>query len=288
MKVRLPRAALAVVSLCGVLAVGTSTPTAPASAIADDIESTYAAPGPWKVERSTVLDDAGRTYVVHQPADLGASGTRHPIVTWGNGTLIPALSYAGVLDHLASWGFVTIATTSTSTGTGDEILAAARYLVEQDAEPSSAYHGKLETSRVGAIGHSQGAIGALNAATKSDGLITTVVPVALPDLRWRSPEHEADLSGILQPVFFVAGSEDWVSTPSGLLAYVRAIPGSSTIGRRAGALHDAILDPAGAYLGYVTAWMRYRLSDDPVAAEAFEGPRAEILNNPLWLTRGTR
>jgi hypothetical protein len=249
----------------------------------EPIESTYGSPGRWQVERSTVVDGAGHSYVLHLPSNLGANGFKHPIVTWGNGSLVPESAYAAVLDHLASWGFVVVATTSTWTGKGDEILAAAEYLTEQAAQPTSVFYHRLATGRVGALGHSQGAYGALNAASRSQCPITTVVPINLPDPFWLSPEQAADLTGVRQPVFFVGASGDGLSTPGGLLSYLHRIPGSSVIGFRVGASHDTILGPSDGYLGYVTAWLMYRLEGDRFAARAFEGPHAEIRNNPGWL-----
>lgn len=263
------------VSLTGARAGGEPAPPT--------IESTYAATGPWRVETEQVVDGEGRSYVVHRPAALGAHGFAHPIVTWGNGTLRPEWSYAVLLEHLASWGFVTIASTSVFTGGGDEILAGAQYLVAQDALPGSVYHHRLATRRVAAIGHSQGAYGALNAARHSAGLVRTIVPISLPDPFWVSPEHAADLSDISQSVFFVSGSGDWLSTPKGILSYFEQIPGTAIVGTRVGALHDEILSPTDGYLGYVTAWLMYQLEDDAVAAKAFNGAHPELLANASWL-----
>lgn len=268
----------------GLLASPHGLPSSAGAAESDPepIESTYASPGPWPVERSSVADGFGRSFVVRRPSHLGAGGFEHPIVTWGNGSYIPESSYAAMLDHLASWGFVVIATTSIWTGDGDEILAGLTYLTDQTAQPGSVFFDKLATARVGAMGHSQGAYGALSATSKSQGRISTVVPINLPDPVWLSPEHATDLTRVLQPVFYVGGSDDWLSTPAGLLTYLRQIPGSSVIGLRVGASHETILAPADRYLGYVTAWLMYQLRDDRIAAQAFEGPAAEIGGNPSW------
>ena len=46
----------------------------------------------------------------------------HPIISWGNGTGVSPSGYAWLLGHLASWGFVVIASESRNTGSGEEML----------------------------------------------------------------------------------------------------------------------------------------------------------------------
>jgi hypothetical protein len=219
---------------------------------------------------------------VFHPADLGANGFLHPVITWGNGSLTPTTTYSRILQHLASWGFVVVATQSTWTGNGNDILAAARLLVEQNEDPSSPFYHRLDPTKVGASGHSQGAYGALNAALKSGGLIKTVIPIELPDPFWLNPIQAADLSGLDQAVFFVSGGKDWLSTPVGVLQYVQQIPGATAFALLSEASHDGIFNDADAYLGYVTAWMMFRLLDDAAAGAAFVGEPAEIAVNAEW------
>lgn len=253
---------------------------APAGAADSSIEATYAVVGPWPVSTSQLHDGAGRTFDVYQPTDLG--GVRHPIVTWGNGSLTPSAAYDRTLRHLASWGFVVAASTSTWTGSGEDMLAAVSLLAEHNEDPASSLYQRVDPTRIGAVGHSQGGYGALNATLKSGGLITTAVPVGLADVFWLSPLHRSDLTELTQDVFFVGGDNDWLSTPVGLLGYVEQIPGAAAVAVRAGTTHESIITDPDAYLGYITAWLRYQLSDDAAAAAAFVGAAPEITSNSAW------
>jgi pimeloyl-ACP methyl ester carboxylesterase len=253
-----------------------------AGASVPTVEATYGAEGPWAVTMSQQADATGQLVDLYYPADLGASGFRHPVITWGNGSLTPTTHYARILRHLASWGFVVVATQSTWTGSGDAILAAARFLVEQNDDPSSRFYRRLDVTNVGAAGHSQGAYGALSAALKSGGLIRTVIPIGLPDTFWLSPLHAADLSDLTQAVFFVGGGNDWLATPVGALQYVEQVPGAVAVALLRRGPHDGIVNDAPGYLGYVTAWMMYQLRGDTTAAAAFVGPQAEISENAEW------
>jgi predicted dienelactone hydrolase len=131
----------------------------PAASAASAIETTYRAVGPWAVSTGSASAFGG-TYKLYYPTNLGSGGFDHPILTWGNGTNATPSKYDGILTHLASWGFVVIASDSGSTGLGTQILDGAYYLVNQDANPASIFYQNLDIANVGALGHSQGAGGA--------------------------------------------------------------------------------------------------------------------------------
>ncbi len=80
-----------------------------------------------------------------------------------------------LLGDLASYGFTVIASASGWTGSGTQIDAAAHYLSAQDTTVGSVFYHKLDAHKVAAIGHSQGAGGAVRAATHDPALITAVL-----------------------------------------------------------------------------------------------------------------
>ncbi|MFF0487709.1 hypothetical protein ACFYTQ_01670 [Nocardia sp. NPDC004068] len=280
---------------------------------ADAVESAYTAPGPWAVsalEHFGCCDPTGAAYDVWYPTDLGARGVRHPILTWGDGTSAVPRQYDYLLRHLASWGFVVVATENQNTGSGDEILSAARYLIDQAADPASVFHDKLNTAAVGAIGHSQGATGAVNALIESDGLIETAVAVEIPAQMFCStPRRCVDTHRVSSgSVFFVNGADDAFVSPSENLpgltglqsnhAYYDAVPPGvpKTWGTLNRANHNDIQgqpDCARAsipctsgvqgYLGYPTAWLAARLWGADDARRAFEPGTGEFYRpNPEW------
>ncbi|GIJ67856.1 lipase [Virgisporangium ochraceum] len=248
------------------------------------VEDTYAAPGPWAVRVSTV----DTRFVVHHPADLGAGGVRHPVVTWGNGSNATPDRYPGLLNHLASWGFVVIASTSTTTASGVELLAAVDHLVAANDDPASPFAGTLDVSRVAAAGHSQGAGGAAR-ATLASSRIRTVVPINPPDPLWIPDADEVDVSLVRVPVLLLSGTNDrLVSPPRTLTGYYNRIPGAVARASLNGADHNTIQQTGGGYLGYLAAWLRWHLMDDTLAATAFRGPAPEFLGDPDWTNRAAR
>lgn len=254
------------------------------------VEATYAVRGPHEVATDTIADADGRTYELLFPADLSV-GAPHPIVTWGNGSAAVPSQYAGLLHQLASWGMVVIASTTTEAGTGDEMLAGARHLVATAADPASSFHGVLDTEHIAAAGHSQGAGGAVRAATASAGLITTTVTVALPNRIWVTPftRKEFEPRLLTGPALFLAGGQDQVISGSSTnREFFDEVPGAAAVAVLTAADHNTIQGTGGALLGYLTAWMRYQLFGDVVAAGAFAGDDPEIARNPAWQDQATK
>jgi len=269
--------------------VGACSPNLPTGTI----EKKYYATGPWAV---TTLSANG--YDLYFPTNLGANGFLHSIITWGNGTGGNSSNVAYFLKHLASWGFVIIATQDRYTHTGQTILDAANFLVQENANPQSIFFNKLRVDQIGAIGHSQGATGAINALIKSAGSIKTVIPIELPGQRFCfcAPSDALDTSKITQgSVFFVDGSLDLpVSPPTqppsatglqSIAAFYDAVPNSvrKLKGTLIGPTHNDITGQPGCdtaaaepclrgvygYLGYPTAWMMDQLQGDSFAHGAF-------------------
>ncbi|HST37893.1 MAG TPA: alpha/beta hydrolase [Conexibacter sp.] len=260
------------------------------AAVAAPVEARYQATGPWAVSTATVNDGSGRAiYQLYYPTALGSGGVRHPIVTWGNGSLATPADYPGLLNHLASWGYAVIASTSSTTGKGTEVLAGAQHLVAAASDPASVFNGKLDTAHVAALGHSQGAGGAINATTRSSGLITSTAVWALPAALWVSRGDEFDVSQLRGPAFFMGGQWDvLIAGPSVVTGYYRAAGGPAAAAVLRGGDHNTIQRTGGGTLGYVTAWLKYTLEGDATARSAFAGSAPELLTNTLWQNQAVR
>jgi len=248
------------------------------------IEAHYSVAGPWEVSYGTHLDSSGNGYKLFYPAHLGTHGFKHPILTWGNGTYATPDLYQGILNQLASWGFVVIASTNPMTGTGAEMLAGVREMLRLNNSPSSTFYGKLDTNAIGALGHSQGAGGACRAAVNSNRLIKTAVLIDLPAQVWISKAADAfDPAQLTVPTLLLGGSQDWlVASPKILRDYYNAVPGQAALLILNGADHLVPQHSGGRYLGYLTAWMMCHLQGDHYARGAFAGTPAEANLNTNW------
>src|ERR1700747_150873 len=177
------------------------------------IEKKYYAQGPWAVTFKQGLyccDSQNHSFDFYYPTNLGASGFLHPIITWGNGSFGQASGADYFLRHLASWGFVIIATEDSFTGPGQTILDAANFMVQANNDSTKIFYHKLNTSQIGAVGHSQGAGGSGNALIKSGGTIKTAVLIELPAHKWCTYGVQCfDATKVTAgSVFFIDGSSD--------------------------------------------------------------------------------
>ncbi|NRH35168.1 alpha/beta hydrolase [Rhodococcus sp. MS13] len=257
-------------------------PAAPEAATTESIASEsisdlYAAQGAHEVAANSVPG-----YQLFYPADLSADGKRHPVITFGNGSYATFEEYEALLRHFASWGFVVVVADSSVTGDGTEILGAAQYLVDQNTNAESIFHQRIDTDNIASVGHSQGAGGAINAATQSANLITATAVLDLPDPWWASrPVDVIDVAKLTGPTFFMTGADDPVSTADPQAEYFDKTAAPAVRGRLLGVGHNWAADGEG-FRGYLTAWLRFALSGDQTAGRAFVGDSAEILTDPHW------
>ena len=285
------------------------------------VETTYRAAGSWAVSHTTVTGASGAAlYELYYPTALGQNGFLHPLLTWGNGTGAAPAQYSQLLTHMASWGFVVVASASGAVGSGAELLAGEDFLVAANGQSTSAFFGKLDLTAIGAFGHSQGAGGTMramalaNAAGSSHRAIRAAITIELPAQKWicfgssdpncSSAQRYDGLDIAQGSIFFVNGSKDTLISPStqsasttgeqSNAAFYAAVPAGVPKAKATltGADHNDIQDscsglscagvgPTG-YLGYLTAWMRYRLLGDTTARAAFAGTAIEINQNTSW------
>jgi pimeloyl-ACP methyl ester carboxylesterase len=257
-----------------------------------------------------VTDASGTAiYDLFYPSSYAALGFKSPVVTWGNGTGGTPGRVSTLLSHLASYGFTVIASTLPNTGSGHEIDAAAHYLVAEDSAAGSVFHGHLDVHDVAAVGHSQGATGAVRAATNDPALIKTVLTFSLPNPIWAASNPDcptaadctANPAALTQPVFFISTYGFWdsiIASP----ATERAFYLSTTVHAALGIIvasdgkladHASIQNTAdggnpGGFLGYATAWLEYQLRGNATAAGAFTGAHPELVSNINWPGSATK
>lgn len=257
------------------------------------VEKTYADAGPSSV--SSLRKDSGETtfseYTVFYPSNLLADdGKTYPAVVFSNASNAPVGVYEPILKHLASWGFIAVGNDDKQSGNGTPASQTLDFLLGQNSAKGSELRGHVDVENIGLVGYSQGAAGALNAATQFDNSGTfssvfVVSPPSLPLIAEMENDWAYDLGSLDIPMAAVAGTGGWDSTSiaplSSLIQSYDALPPSTPgmIARRVGTDHEAMLTAADPYM---TAWFRYTLTHDDFAAGAFAGDEPEISKNPLW------
>lgn len=250
---------IAGLTLVSPAATRASVAPAPAPAVAVAASPrTWEVPGPYAV----TVTPRGSTHTIYHPTNLGAGGVQHPILIWGNGTGASVAEYEFALKHLASWGFVIAAANTGQSGSGVEMLDGARYLIAEDKRVGSPFYGKLDETKVGASGHSQG--GGAAVVVGADPLVDTTVPI--------QPGPQGNTTQLRGPAFFIAGQLDYI-VPS---FYVRSRYNWTTqvpavFGELKGADHFFPGETRTRVLGPVTAWFRFWLMGDEAARGVFFG-----------------
>lgn len=224
----------------------------------------YDAAGPNRV----VQEPGGEACTIYRPETLGQGGARHAVVLWGNGTGQRPAGYAAILNNLASWGFIAAAANTTNAGTGVEMLACLDWLTAENGREGSPYQGKVDTTKVGTSGHSQGGGGAIMAGR--DPRVRATAPVQPYTLRLG---YEAGAQTQQHgPMMMTSGGADTIARPdvnqqivfdqANQPVFWATLKGSS---------HLVPMQGGGVYPGIITAWFRYQLMGDERAAALFRG-----------------
>ena len=240
--------------------------------------SSFSADGPF----ATTSGSAGSSCTVFRPSTLGENNRKHPIIVWGNGTTASPSTYAALLEHWASHGFVVIAANTSNAGTGQEMLGCVDYLTTQNNRSSGTYANKLDLNRIGAAGHSQGGGGTIMAGQDYRIKVTAPFQPYTIGLGHNS-SSQSNQNG---PMFLMTGSADTIASPTlnALPVYNRAnVP--VFWGELSRASHFEPVGNAGDYRGPSTASFRYHLMDDASAEDTFYGSNCDLCSDRDWDVR---
>jgi len=256
-----------------------------------DIEAKYLAMGSYDIE----YYEAGammsfQKFEIYYPKDI-KNMDKLPAVVFVNGTGIKGSKYPALQKHLASWGFITVATEEEYAWNGFSAEMSVRYLEllnqYQEEGKENIFYGKIDMEKIGITGHSQGGIGVINAITeqkhsdiyKAAVILSSTETDTAKALLWNS-----DSSLIKTNTLMIASNgatDSKISSLDSLMKTYNNITNdvSKVLAVRNDCDHGEMLYYAD---GYVTAWFMYYLKGDTEAEKAFFGENAEINSNPLY------
>lgn len=255
-------------------------------------EADPATPGPFEtVMEENVGPTAGEApdggappqFTLFRPKDLAQSGLCHPVITWGNGTGSNPTMYKALLNQLATHGFVVIGSNSPNVARGNPapMVVGATWVIEQNADPSSVMYQRIDTTHVGATGHSQGGMATSQAG--GDSHITTIAPIC-------GAGSQRNLHG---PALLLCGGKDTTVPCDGMiqnafngitnqpvmLANQLDADHGSWMSFAMGTRMPASLKPMEAA---VIAWMRVQLMGDTSLRSWFYGADCKLCQDPAW------
>ena len=216
-------------------------------------------------------------FTMFRPTDMAQGGLCHPVITWGNGTGSTPTMYKSLLNNLASHGFVVIGSNSTNVAQGNPapMIVGVTWVLQQNDDPTSVLYHRIDTTHIGATGHSQGAMATNQAA--ADSHITTEVPIC-------GASAQKNLHG---PAMFFCGGQDTIVGCSGAqsaLAAVTTLP--AMYAEYVSADHGSWMSFGGTKPSVVetaiTAWMRVHLMGDDSLRSWFYGADCKLCSDSAW------
>ena len=197
-----------------------------------------------------------------RPTTLGANGVAHPIFIWGPGAASRPSDYEDHLRRIASHGFVVYS--EVSSNSGDEMGEAIDWLIEQNSSSRSPYYQKLDTSKIGAGGHSRGSVATF--ANAGDARLTTTIHVAGGSFDGRGPDN------LRRPAAFICGEDDRTATPNCERDYRNArTPVWFTV------IDDAShTSTARDGLAVIVGWLRWQLAGETERRTMFIDPSCDF------------
>ena len=232
-----------------------------------------------------------KKYEIFYPTDIDKLD-KIPVVVFVNGTGVVGSKYQALQKHLASWGFITIATEEEYAWNGFSAEMSVRYLEllnKYDGkvnDKDNIFYGKIDINNIGITGHSQGGFGVVNAITNQKHKDNYKGAVILSSNAQTNEafQWEADATQINTPTFIIGSTgqtDSLIASPESLNTLYEQIPNNvhKVLAIRNDADHGQMLYYAD---GYVTAWFMWLLQDDEEASKVFIGEKPEILNNKLY------
>lgn len=256
-----------------------------------EIEAKYLAMGSYEVEHleSDTVSSLEK-FEVYYPKDIYNLG-KVPVVIFLNGTGTPASKYPALQEHLASWGFITIANEENNSFYGEGVELSIRYLLFADTYSSnddeSPLKGHIDFDNIGVTGHSQGGIGVINGITihpHSDMIKAAVMLSSTETDMAKAFLWDSDSSLIHANTMMIGSSGQADSAISPLESMQKTYENITddvikVLARRNDCDHGEMLYYAD---GYVTAWFMYFLQGDEKAGKAFFGDNPEISANEFY------
>lgn len=223
------------------------------------------------------------TYTIVRPDTLGEDGFLHAPIIFGPGIGGPVTSMMGLLERIASHGFVIIGR-QLDGGPGNaennrRMIAGLDWLIEQNATAGSVFEGTLDVEHAASMGYSVGGTGAVDIGEHE--AIVTVVSI-------HGHSAEAELHGTL---LLLGGTDDvmrdgrsWLAPTyeaSQVQTFFSLVDGANHgyPGRTVDGVQSGVEAPA------MIAWLRYWIYNDQEAKRYFFGEDCVMCSSPWTNTQ---
>jgi len=238
---------------------------------------------------------------IFRPRDLSpfGAGKKLPVVLWGNGACANTTQeHKNFLNELASNGYVIVAIglldeihvrgeASRQKTTPDQLITGLDWILAENESTESIYFGKVDGSKVAAMGMSCGGLQAIQVSP--DPRITTTVvcnsgvlpdPSPMPGMPRLSKDALEDFHG---PVLYLMGGPSDIAYNNAMddFSRVKHVPIVMT-NLDVGHAGTYARPHGGKYTPVALAWLDWQLKGRQEAAKMFLGDDSTLKRDPEW------
>ena len=201
--------------------------------------------------------------VVYYPDSLKSSKKTLPVIAFANGTGCSYTLYEKLLKEIAAGGYIVVANNETMSADGTAQISSLDFVLAENANKSSVLYKKVNTSKLGVAGHSQGGRSSVNAAVK-DSRITCVVSLA-------GSNYVEEAEPLSTPAFFITGTKDMIVSSSQWVKPAYDVSkGPAVYASLKNGVHTTCCSDPGRYTYYILEWFDIYLKGDNGAKAIFK------------------
>ncbi len=215
------------------------------------------------------------TQTVYYPDNIDVISKPYPVIAWANGTMVTSGFYDKLLIEIAKGGYIVVACDESMSADGTAQIASIDFILSKNNDKNDIFYNKIDTNKIGVMGHSQGGRSSVNAAV-ADSRIDCVVSIA-------GSNYTSEVEPLRTPTFFIAGTNDLIVLPSQWIvpAYETANC-ASVYASLNGGIHTTCSTNPEKYSGYIIDWFDGWLKEDFDAIKNFtDGDK--LSNDSAWV-----
>lgn len=242
---------------------------------------------------------AGMT--IYRPDNLTAFGNEQelPVLLWGNGACANTTEeHKNFLNEIASHGYIVLGIgpldqleqrdeSSRQRTSASQLIAALDWIIAQNKKDDSLYFGKIDTTKVAAMGMSCGGLQAIEIS--GDPRITTTVVCNSGVLPGRSPMPampnltKEDLEKFHGPVLYIMGGPSDIAYKNAMddfsrVEHVPLVMTNLDVGH--GGTYRR--PNGGEYSPVAIAWLDWQLKENQAASKMFVGKNSQLATDDEW------
>ncbi len=220
-------------------------------------------------------ETSSATQTVYYPDNIDVVSKPYPVIAWANGTMVTSGFYDKLLIEIAKGGYIVVACDESMSADGTAQIASIDFILSKNNDKNDIFYNKIDTNKIGVIGHSQGGRSSVNAAV-ADSRIDCVVSIA-------GSNFDYEVEGLNKPTLFFAGTNDMIVSPSQWIEPAYEIAKGPTVyASLNGGIHTTCSTNPEKYSGYIIDWFDGWLKNDSKALNTFKDG-GKLSKDSAWI-----